>query len=218
MQLERIRSLATIALVLLALPGCFGPQIQGSGNAIQQPRSVAGFRRIEIKGSTDVVATVGPATQVTVSGDDNIVPHVRTEVRGDTLIIDMERGSYSPRADLVVTISTPALDGVSISGSADAQVKGVVAERFDAHISGSGNLDVRGTARQLEASISGSGDMRLYGLSCGRASVEVSGSGNVELTAAEALDAQISGSGDVRYRGRPHTQVKVSGSGSVEPG
>ncbi len=200
------------------LVGCFGPRIKGSGHEVRQARQVAQFRRIEIRGSTDVVARIGPGTAITVSGDDNIVPHVRTEVHGDTLIIDMEDGSYSTSAPLRVTVSTPALDGISISGSASAQASGVTAERFAASISGSGSMEVAGTAGRLEASVSGSGEMHLFGLAVRRAVVNVSGSGDIQLSAAEALSVEVSGSGDVRYRGNPAREVRISGSGSVEPG
>jgi hypothetical protein len=213
----RPAKICVLAIGLL-LPACFGPMVQGSGHAVQQPRQVAQFRRIEVRGSTDVVARVGPGVSITVSGDDNIVPHVITEVHGDTLVVEMDDGSYSTSARLLVTVSTPALEGISIGGSADVQAQGISAERFDAHISGSGSLLLHGTARQLDASISGSGDMRLYGLSARRAVVEVSGSGDVELSAVEALDVDVSGSGDVHYRGNPARSVQISGSGSVDPG
>ncbi len=218
MPLARIATIASALAAGLLLTACFGPRIKGSGNEVRQARQVAQFRRIDIRGSTDVVARIGSTTAITVSGDDNIVPHVRTEVRGDTLVIDMEDGSYSTSAPLLVTVSTPALDGISISGSASAQASGVTAERFDASISGSGDMEVQGTAGELEASVSGSGDMRLYGLAARRAVVDVSGSGNIQLSAAEGLEVQVSGSGDVRYRGNPAREVKISGSGSVEPG
>lgn len=210
-------AVAAIAAGLL-VAGCFGPRIKGSGNEVKQARQAVQFRRIDIRGSTDVVARIGPGTAITVSGDDNIVPHVRTEVHGDTLIIDMDDGSYSTDAPLVVTVSTPALEGISISGSATAQASGVTAERFDASISGSGTMEVSGTAGRLEASVSGSGDMRLFGLAARRAVVDVSGSGDIQLSAADALEVEVSGSGDVRYRGNPAREVKISGSGSVEPG
>ncbi len=212
-----LAALAAVAAGLLGA-GCFGPRIKGSGHEVKQARQAAQFRRIDIRGSTDVVARIGSSTAITVSGDDNIVPHVRTEVRGDTLIIDMEDGSYSTSAPLVVTVSTPALDGISISGSASAQASGISAERFDASISGSGDMELKGTAGEVEASVSGSGDMRLFGLAARRAMVNVSGSGNVQVSADEALGVEVSGSGDVRYRGNPAREVKISGSGSVEPG
>jgi Putative auto-transporter adhesin, head GIN domain len=217
---ERIASVVAAHAVLAAtlLTGCFGPRVVGSGKEVTQARQAAQFRRIEIRGSTDVVARVGAAAAITVSGDDNIVPHVRTEVRGDTLVIDLEDGSYSTRAPLRVTVSTPSLDGISISGSASAQASGVEAERFEARISGSGDMELKGSAGDLAAWISGSGDMRLYGLSVRRAEVDVSGSGNVQLSAAESLDVEVSGSGDVSYRGNPARSVRISGSGSVEPG
>jgi hypothetical protein len=197
--------------------GWFGGT-RGSGVAATQPRQVGEFRRLEVRGSTDVVVTVGKSTSVVVSGDDNLVGQVITEVAGDALVVRQESGNSSPRLKLLVTVTTPALEGVSIMGSADVRVQGVNGARFKAHISGSGDLDVAGTTGDLEASVSGSGDMRLYGLAARAAQVKIAGSGDVQVHAQQSLQAKISGSGDIRYRGDPQTQISVSGSGSVRRG
>jgi hypothetical protein len=191
---------------------------RGSGVAASQTRTVGEFRRIEVRGSTDVAVTAGRATSVVVTGDDNLLRYVVTEVAGGTLVIRQESGSHSPRVKLLVTVSTPALEGVAIHGSADVTVHGLSAERFRAHIAGSGDLAVAGRTGELEASVSGSGDMRLYDLLAQRAAVKIAGSGDVQVNVQQTLEARISGSGDVRYRGDPHTQISVHGSGSVRRG
>jgi hypothetical protein len=150
-----------------------------------------------------------------VTCDDNLLQYVTTEVRGDTLHIGMQPGSYSFRRDLVVELSAPVLEAVSISGSGSAHVHGVSGGTFAATISGSGDVTAQGSVEHLSASVSGSGELRLAGLRARTAQVQISGSGDVRVDVSEDLNVQVSGSGDVRYSGNPRVLSNISGSGSV---
>jgi hypothetical protein len=210
-----MKRVLAVSVVLLS---CHVNGLRGSGRHVEQAREVTAFKRIEVRGSTDVEVTAGQALKVVVSGDDNIVPHIRTRVDGDTLVIDMEPGNYFKSNDLV-TISTPALEAVTITGSGDVDAHHISADRFAVQITGSGDFKAEGKAAELQASVTGSGDMSLYGLATRRAEVSVRGSGDVQVNSAESLKASVSGSGDVRYRGSPRDKnIDVRGSGSVEPG
>lgn len=188
---------------------------RGSGGAGTQTRHVGEFRKIDVRGSTDVMVVVGQSTSVVVSGDHNLLSQVTTEVVGGTLVVGRSHGSRWQRGMLVVTVALPALDGVAIHGSADVDVQGLNAPRFVAKIPGSGNLRVVGRTRELDASVSGSGDMRLFDLMADKAQVSIAGSGDVQVNVSQDLVARIAGSGDVSYRGEPRTQISVKGSGSV---
>jgi hypothetical protein len=223
------RQLPLALLLCLPLAGCVvhldgsdnwvPPEHQGSGVAKSEPRTVPGFRRIEVQGATDIVAAIGPATEVTVTADDNLLQFVRTEVRGDTLVIDMQDGSYSFDVDLVVHVVTPALEGVKIEGSSDVEIRGLQGQALAIEIQGSGDVRASGSVERLSVSIAGSGDMNLFELQARQAKIDISGSGDVEVYASERLDARVSGSGDVRYRGAPREcQAHVDGSGSVASG
>jgi Putative auto-transporter adhesin, head GIN domain len=208
-----------VFVVLGLLLGCLGAGrgITGSGKALRQPRTVADFRRIELRGSADVKVTVGDKTDVVVVGDDNIVPHLRTVVEKGALVIEFESGSYSSKLPLEVVVKTPLLEGVKLAGSGDVKVDNLAGERFEAHIAGSGNIGGAGKVRELDVSISGSGDVHLFGVGSDRARVRIAGSGNAEIDVRESLEARVSGSGDVRYKGSPKTDVSIAGSGSVKP-
>lgn len=195
------------------------PEHQGSGVARTEPRAVSGFKRIEIQGSADVVAAIGPATEVAITADDNLLQFVRTEVSGDTLVIDMQDGNYDFDVDLVVHVVTPELESVKIEGSADVDLTGLHGQILAIDIQGSGAVKATGSVDRLAVSISGSGDMNLFDLQAREARVEISGSGDVEVFASEKLEAHVSGSGDVRYRGEPKScHTRVDGSGSVSSG
>ncbi len=222
---------------LLTLAGCvsFQPGLDGSGRVVTEPRHVTGFDQIDIEDSFDVEITVGPAYDVRIAGDDNLLPYVRTEVRGRTLHVEETR-EFDPTDDIRITISTPELTGLSSSGSSDVRATGVRASGFDASVSGSGRLVadgdfgdlsasvsgseallMRGTADDIDAGISGSGDLDLGQVAARSAAVRVSGSGDAVVRVGETLQANVSGSGGVRYHGSPRVESSVSGSGSVRP-
>jgi hypothetical protein len=216
-----------LAALSLAASGCYistdgvswiwnVDAIEGSGILATETRSVPDFRLIEVQGSFDVTCRVGGEPQVKITGDDNLLIHVVAEVQGETLLLRMESGRYSFDSGLHVAVVAPALAGVSLSGSADVDVTGVSTTRFDASVSGSGNLQVDGEVGHLQACLSGSGELRLDHLRATTADVSLSGSGDADVNVTDQLDASLSGSGDIRYRGDPHATLSISGSGSID--
>ena len=229
-----------LPLTLLPLTACGvsidwdGPAVAGSGTSATQARSVAAFDRIDIRGDYDVVVRVGGARAVSLEGDDNLLPFVRTEVRSGTLHIDSAE-DLRPRAGIRIEIGVEALQGVHSGGSSDIAIREVRAPSFDVNvsgsselaatgefgdlstsISGSGEIRMQGTADEIDGRVSGSGELDLVDVRARRARIDVSGSGGATLNVSERLDASVSGSGDVRYAGRPTVNADVSGSGAVE--
>lgn len=228
------------ALVFLA-SGCGisvdwdGPAVAGSGVSTTETRPVAAFDRIDLSGDFDVVVDVGRTRSVVITGEDNLVPLVRTEVRNGTLHIEREQ-DFRTHQDIRIEISVERLRGLHSGGSSDVDVRNVRSTAFDisvsgsselsasgdfgdldASIGGSGEIRMEGTADEIEASVSGSGEMDLLDLAARTARIGVSGSGAATVNVSERLDANVSGSGDVRYAGRPAVRGDVSGSGAVEP-
>lgn len=233
-----LRSMALVALV----PAACGlsvewdePGLDGSGSIATEPRRVAAFSRVDIADDFDVEITVGPPTAVSVIGDDNLLPHVRTSVVGETLEIESARDLSPSEQDIRVIVSTPRLHEVSSSGSSDVRIAGVISDRFSAKVagsgemvvdgafgdltaavSGSGDLAMRGSAHHIVGRISGSGGLDLQGVEARTALLRVSGSGEASVNASESVAAEVSGSGHVRYAGTPRVSEKISGSGGVE--
>lgn len=235
------RFAALLALATLTAPGCSisvdwdGPAVAGSGVSKSETRTLPSFDAIDLSGDFDVVVDVGRPRSILVTGDDNLLPLVITEVRNGTLHIDREQ-DYRSHRDVKIEISVESLRGFHSGGSSDVVVRNVRASAFDvgvsgsseltadgefgdldASISGSGEIRMEGTADEIEASVSGSGDLDLRKVAARTARIGVSGSGSATVDVSERLEANVSGSGDVRYAGRPSVQGEVSGSGSVEP-
>lgn len=229
--------------LLIAAPACLGcgisvdwdgPAVAGSGVRTSVTRSVTTFDRVDVGGEYDVVIRVGTAQSLVLEGDDNLLPLIRTEVRGGTLHVDADEDMRS-REPIRITIGVAALNAVHSGGSSDIAIRDVRSDAFDASvsgssdltangdfgdltasISGSGEIHMSGTADRVDGRVTGSGEMDLLEVRARSARVDVSGSGGATVQVSERLDAKVSGSGDVRYRGEPAVTADVSGSGDVE--
>jgi hypothetical protein len=213
-----------------------GQRVEGSGNVIEETRSITGFKALTIAGPVDVQLKAADADRVVVRGDDNIVPLIVTNVEGDRLVVGLQPNtSIRTRNKMQVTVEFRQMNGILIRGSGDvrgdvirtqifeAVVRGsgnVVLDQIEADavalsINGSGDFTAGGRAASVGINVNGSGDVRTEGLEARQVAVRIRGSGDVRVHAVEALQVDIAGSGDVRYRGTPALSVKKAGSGDV---
>ncbi len=211
-------------------------RVQGSGNVVERERTVAGFTKVRVVGPMDVKLRAAQSDRVRISADDNIEPMIETRLEGDTLVIDIIKGSnFSTRNKVLIAVDFKKLEGVALTGSGDVHVDRVAGERFSASVSGSGDLRVGELeVSQFSGSVSGSGDVRAAGraqtqswsiagsgdvwaerLNGQSIKVNIAGSGDARVGTAQTLDVAIAGSGDVTYSGSPTVKKAIAGSGSV---
>jgi len=201
-------------LAMVVLAGCSWTGVPGSGNAKTEVRNAPAFSAVSVGGAIDADIAVGPESHVEITGDDNVVPLITTDVHGDRLEIS-SRKSFRTSVHLVAKITLPRLTGIGLTGSGDITAHGVQSDHLGVTLSGSGTIRVDGTAHEAEVEVNGSGTVTLDQLAAERASVSVAGSGDVAVAASKSLDVSITGSGDVTYRGDPELKKRITGSGSV---
>lgn len=213
--MKTLRTLSLLAAVLLA--ACAGNEVRGSGNVATEARTVPEFASLDVSGGWHVEITVGTPQSVEISGDDNLLPLVRTEMKDGALVVDSKE-NLAPKDELTLRIRVANIHRIESSGSSKITVHGVKNERLFVDLSGSAKFEADGTTKRLDVVVSGSADVDTQALEAEKAFVKISGSGAAKVNATKAIDASISGSGAVRYLGSP-AEVKrnVSGSGSIEP-
>jgi hypothetical protein len=82
--------------------------VDGDGVAARDQRTVGTVNGLDVSGSIVVDVRVGPATSLVVEADSNLLPLIRTDVRGDTLNIYTDR-SYRSRNPVHVIYTVPRL-------------------------------------------------------------------------------------------------------------
>ncbi len=222
----------------LAIIVIFTVQASQAQTAYTEKRELSGFSEVSFGVSGEVFISLGKGFSVELEGDRDYIREIITEVTGDELRIRREKWFDSGNRKVIVRITMPALDGlsvsgsgrvtvndplrgdeldVSISGSGKAFLRDVALGEVECAISGSGSLILagKGTIRELEISISGSGDYQGETTGVNVLEARISGSGSCDCHVNEMLRASISGSGDIIYSGTPKIDAAVSGSGKV---
>lgn len=216
----------------------FGPGERGSGNVVNETREVSNFHAIEIDYPAEVIIRQGNQESLEIEAEDNLLPNLKTEVRGGTLEIFYRRegGKHvNPTKTVRITIVVRNLDEVdftsageltieglkatnlevSLSGAGDLDLKDVRLEELSVNLSGAGNMTASGVADTLDMTISGFGGFRGSDLHSKKAEVSISGAGSATVWVDDDLDASISGAGSVSYYGSPAVTRQVSGVGDV---
>lgn len=211
------------------------PAIRGSGTIITEARQVSGFDRVSLHGSGHLTLIQGDEEGLTITTDDNLLPHIKSEVSSRHLVVGPDNVSISPTREIKFVLRLKELESLRLSGSFEVEAESLVADELDFGISGSGKITVgRLEAEETNLSISGSGKANLAGevvrqglrisgsgnyqagdLRSQVADVRISGSGSATVWVSEQLDAHISGSGMVGYHGHPQANQHVSGSGTI---
>ena len=188
----------------------------GNGIAASQERTPGNFSAINLTGVGQVNITMGPALQLTVSDDSNLLALVQTTVTNDTLSVGYKQNTTG--GHLVVTIVMPALVATSINGSGTITETGnfAMSGAFTTNISGAGTINLNGgSADSLTANISGTGLIKAQAFPVKDAFVTISGTGEVDVAVSDLLNAVLSGAGTVFYTGNPTVTKKIDGVGQV---
>ena len=229
----RLVAVLVVTFGLAISLGCV--QVTGSGKTLTEERQVEAFQGVSISGSARAVIRTAPEVSCVVTGDDNIVPILVTEVRDGVLHVETKK-SYRTKVPLELKLSAPAIhrltvsgagdvemDGfrgddlvVNVSGAGDVVLKAVQGAKLSLDVSGAGDVEAHGTVTALVVELSGAGDLDLDGLKTATATVDVSGVGSAELDVSKELVANVSGAGSVRHRGGATVTSQVSGAGNVQ--
>lgn len=228
-----------IALVLsVAALSCIHPGLRGNGFVKEDVRQVPAFEAVDVCCGFEATIEPGPVPEVRVEADDNLLPHIRTEVENGWLEIGTREASWlSPSRTVRVHVVTPRLTQVSASGGAHlfaragepgelrsasasggatVRLSGVAAQALELSASGGAEVYAQGMAHKLEVEASGGALVHAFELAVAKARAEASGGARAELSCSESLEAEASGGGRVHLREHPrHHEVSQSGGGAV---
>lgn len=190
--------------------------IRGSGQMGTEDRDLDAFDAIVVDNSTDLDIKIDEKFTATLEGDDNLLKYIITEVRHNTLYVTTEDDiSINTRQNLRLYLTMPTLTALEIQGSSDVRAQDLKSQDLFILIAGSGDVDMSGTADEIEIEIDGSGDVDGRGFDAKFARVDINGSGDVALGVTERLRVSINGSGDVTYYGDPSVRKSINGSGDI---
>ena len=194
--------------------GC-GGGIEGNGIAKKESRKVDIFSSVEVDGAFNVYIECRKKQSLELSGDINILPHIITRIKGNTLQITTSK-TICPKTLLEVRISADNIEKAIASGAVDLSISGVNNNNLYVEVDGAGDIKAAGKTKTFRIIISGSGDVKAKDLKAENVEVSVNGAGNAVVYASGKLKAEINGAGDISYYGNPkEVSEDISGAGEI---
>lgn len=215
------------------------PLTVGSGKSKSENREVRGIHQIRVSGAGKLVVTEGDSESLTIEADDNLLPLLRSDVRGGVLYLGVKepyrietkkeiRYRLQVRRGSVERINlSGAIDGevgswnsdrmaLGISGSARVKVGQLYARSLVTEISGAAKVKIeKGTVGQQRAEISGASIYDAEGLATRETHIQASGASKILVRAEERLRVAASGASVIEYAGKPEVQQQLSGACTV---
>jgi hypothetical protein len=218
MNVKRWPAYLIIASVLLAsalTTGC-------SDKIITTPEDFKDFSRVDIQNFFDAQITKG-SYSIAITSSEALRDYISVSKQGDTLTIRLSPNHpftdfIHMRKLLKVSISMPAVNGISLSGASKCVVRGFEsADSLSLDVSGASNLNVD-ALKTGPADISVSGSSKLDGtLTSTNTKFEIEGASRVVLAGtASTVDIVSSGASVLDLEKFVHKSATVTLSGSSQ--
>ena len=221
-----------VFIAILGMTSCrfLGKRVHGNGVIKTEERPVTAFKEVEASGEIKLYVAQGDLKPVKIECDENILRYIEVIQEGDRITIQTKQGvSLQPSGDLNVYVTSPAFKSIDVSGSSDiiGQNKITSPDELSLQASGAGDIKMEVDAPKIMAGISGSGSINLKG-QAKDLDIDLSGAGHaycydllaentkIDVYASVKLDASVSGAGNINYKGNASVSQQISGAGSVK--
>ena len=211
--------------------------VRGSGTVVTENRALGDISGVVLATTGTLQITMGTSEALTIEAEDNLLPYIQTDVKGDTLVIETRPGTdlqatrpinYYLTMDRLDTITisssgdvevgdlqTNALS-VTISSSGDCTISSLNGTSLQVRISSSGNLEIlAGQVEKQTINISSSGELDTKNMASRDAEITISSSGDASVQVSDYLSGRLSSSGNIYYIGNPQVNVSTTSSGRV---
>jgi hypothetical protein len=206
--------------------------ILGSGNVIEEARTISGVTGVLLSTLGTLHIEQDSSEALRIETDDNIMPHLITEVLGEVLQIHAESGVNLLPTRLDYFLAVMDLDSIVFDGFGDivldgfdttslslthdgvgaVEVLALTADDLDVMASGVGSTIVSGEVDSQTVTVSAVSSYEVEELASRTAEVLIRGDGSATLCVSDELSVTMTGAGSVSYYGDPIFQGDVSAS------
>lgn len=194
-------SLAIVVCALLL--GCSTTKTgKNSQNFTSEPRDAFGFREIKAGNAVNLIISVQKDFEVTVEGDENLLKDVKTEVKGETLVITTS-GRISPNNKIRLKISMPELSNLELWGASEASVTNAKTDSLKIQATGTSKIKIDGETKNLDATANGASAIDAETLKTENAATQAAGTSEITVSVTNELISEAIGASTIYYIGEP---------------
>lgn len=219
---------ATLIPVTLVLSACSIAAIQGgrrtvrgSGNVVEETRSVSGVTGVSLATIGHLIIEVGDTESLRIEAEDNLMEYLETEVLNGSLRIGTQDNiRLDAKRPVNYYLTVRGLDTIVISSVGDIEAPDLQAKRFSITIGSTGNLEMGDLeAETLNVKISSSGDVTMGVLNANTLEVHIRSTGNLDIAGGEVKTQNITSSSSGKYTAQDlasdEAEVRLNSSGSA---
>jgi hypothetical protein len=209
-------------------------QLNGNGKVQTQTRNLSEFKGINASGGYTIEITQGATESIRLEADENLLDHIKTEVKNGVLHIYNNRG-MSTSNGLKAYVTIKELNKIDISGGVkvtgtstfktnamDIDLSGgskvrlaLDVKNLKADMSGASKLELSGKAASAFLELSGASQADAKELEAKNVKVEASSASRVKVHAVETLAISASGASAVYYKGSPNISPVTSSAARI---
>ncbi len=224
-----VKSRISLGLIVLALLGaaCGGTTtinsnlITGSGVVKTETRDVTGaFTAVEMRGSAELIVTVGDTNALTVEAEDNLLPLLTNTISDGKLILATKpNSSYSATRPVIFRLTVTNLESLAALDATTVKLDSLDTASFDLTVGGSATVTLGTLAAsdrfELRATNAGTLTADLVNSPALTVNADNSASVNIRSLTAATITATLDGSASVSLSGTATTQDVTTRSSSA---
>lgn len=193
-----------------------GMGIKGNGKVRGEVRPVADFQEVLIEMAADVVYRPGSQHEITLSGESNLLPLIKTDVNSGTLRIYASESFYATKA-LRLTIHSAHLARLVQQGAGDLMIHDLQESQFSLDIEGQSDAVISGEVKRFDLKVSGSGDVDAERLRAQDCAFSLLGSSDISAYCSKSVTGSLMGASDIEIYGSPKKRaLKTVGAGDID--
>lgn len=208
--------------------------VHGSGKLKTKEFELADFASVETSRTFQVEITRSDSFRVTVTTDDNLLPHIQAIKDGAALRLSIDPNLSFWATSLKATIAMPSLEGLRTTSGSRVTLKGFKSDKpFKSYVAFSSTLDgeieagnmnleaaggarvtLKGSARELKVLASHASRLSLADFTADRADVTLRDGSTMALRVKEKLEYDLNRACRLEYLGNPATARGKAADGS----
>lgn len=199
-----------------------------------EERKLGTFSKLSSHVPGKITVTIGSPASVKVTSNQNSLPKITTEVKGDTLIVKSEPVNVE-RLEVSIVVNKldsaevggaasgtfknmakSGLESVKVSGASSVEMDVVESKTFDVTVSGASKLTARGKSDNLNIVVSGGSGAILKDLKTENCTVNISGASMGSSQVVNKVSGTVTGASGLTLSGKPRVnEVVASGASGV---
>lgn len=222
-------------VLTIAFTSCGKKCKEPSGKNITQNRTVTTFNHLSVNGDFNVTLIQDTALTFQITGDENFMESIQSEVKGNTLEIKQEGKCSGDKINLV--IHSRDFEEINLAGNIDLKTQGNLklkdvelnfaglinadvdlnAHDVETNAAGKSTIKIKGQASEHKVNMNGNGTLEAFDFIVAKYDVTTAGSTECKINVLNELSAKSSGSGDIEYKGNPSKiNQDISGNGKIQ--